>query len=188
MRRGSRQAFAARRLRVGRGVADVEVLGDHTVSSLGLGVDRDARRPAAGGRPRFRSRVVLRRRTRPSPCPHALRSARRSIDVPRLSSTTSTTGLGWELTAITAVVVGGTRLKGGIGRIGHNRRRAHPRSHRQHHAVVEFRQRIPHRRSPGRNHHHRDAGPAGLSQPVRETGPSGDAAQARVGVKHKWNA
>ncbi len=39
------------------------------------------------------------------------------VYVPRLSSTTSTTGLGWELTAITAVVVGGTRLKGGVGRV-----------------------------------------------------------------------
>ncbi len=39
------------------------------------------------------------------------------VYVPRLSSASSTTGLGWELTAITAVVVGGTRLKGGIGRI-----------------------------------------------------------------------
>lgn len=39
------------------------------------------------------------------------------VYVPRLGSTTSTTGLGWELTAITAVVVGGTRLKGGVGRV-----------------------------------------------------------------------
>ena len=39
------------------------------------------------------------------------------VYVPRLSSTTSTTGFGWELTAITAVVVGGTRLKGGVGHI-----------------------------------------------------------------------
>ena len=39
------------------------------------------------------------------------------VYVPRLSSTTSTTGFGWELTAITAVVVGGTRLKGGVGRV-----------------------------------------------------------------------
>ena len=39
------------------------------------------------------------------------------VYVPRLGSTTSTTGLGWELMAITAVVVGGTRLKGGVGRI-----------------------------------------------------------------------
>jgi ribose transport system permease protein len=38
------------------------------------------------------------------------------VYVPRLSSASSTTGLGWELTAITAVVVGGTRLKGGVGR------------------------------------------------------------------------
>jgi ribose transport system permease protein len=39
------------------------------------------------------------------------------VYVPRLGSTTSTTGLGWELQAITAVVVGGTRLRGGVGRI-----------------------------------------------------------------------
>ena len=38
------------------------------------------------------------------------------VYVPRLSSASSTTGLGWELMAITAVVVGGTRLKGGVGR------------------------------------------------------------------------
>ena len=38
------------------------------------------------------------------------------VYVPRLSSASSTTGLGWELVAITAVVVGGTRLKGGVGR------------------------------------------------------------------------
>ena len=34
------------------------------------------------------------------------------VYVPRLSSASAATGLGWELTAITAVVVGGTRLKG----------------------------------------------------------------------------
>ena len=39
------------------------------------------------------------------------------VYVPRLSSASATTGLGWELTAITAVVVGGTRLKGGVGHI-----------------------------------------------------------------------
>jgi len=39
------------------------------------------------------------------------------VYVPRLGSTTSTTGLGWELQAITAVVIGGTRLKGGVGRV-----------------------------------------------------------------------
>jgi ribose transport system permease protein len=39
------------------------------------------------------------------------------VYVPRLGSTTSTTGLGWELQAITAVVIGGTRLRGGVGRI-----------------------------------------------------------------------
>jgi ribose transport system permease protein len=39
------------------------------------------------------------------------------VYVPRLSSASAATGLGWELTAITAVVVGGTRLKGGVGHI-----------------------------------------------------------------------
>jgi len=38
--------------------------------------------------------------------------------VPRLGSASSTTGLGWELEAIAAVIVGGTVLKGGYGRIG----------------------------------------------------------------------
>lgn len=37
--------------------------------------------------------------------------------VPRLGSTSTTTGTLWELQAITAVVVGGTALKGGSGRI-----------------------------------------------------------------------
>ena len=37
--------------------------------------------------------------------------------VPRLGSTTATTGILWELQAITAVVVGGTALRGGVGRI-----------------------------------------------------------------------
>jgi ribose transport system permease protein len=36
--------------------------------------------------------------------------------VPRLGSTSATTGLMWELQAITAVVVGGTALRGGVGR------------------------------------------------------------------------
>lgn len=37
--------------------------------------------------------------------------------VPRLGSTSATTGIMWELQAITAVVVGGTALRGGVGRI-----------------------------------------------------------------------
>ncbi|WP_273728214.1 ABC transporter permease [Brucella gallinifaecis] len=37
--------------------------------------------------------------------------------VPRLGSTSATTGMLWELQAITAVVVGGTALRGGIGRV-----------------------------------------------------------------------
>ncbi len=39
------------------------------------------------------------------------------VYVPRLGSATPTTGLLWELQAITAVVIGGTALKGGQGRI-----------------------------------------------------------------------
>src|SRR5690606_11729876 len=37
--------------------------------------------------------------------------------VPRLGSTSATTGMLWELQAITAVVVGGTALRGGLGRV-----------------------------------------------------------------------
>ena len=37
--------------------------------------------------------------------------------VPRLSSTTATTGIMWELQAITAVIIGGTALTGGVGRV-----------------------------------------------------------------------
>ncbi len=39
------------------------------------------------------------------------------VYVPRLGSATPTTGLLWELQAITAVVIGGTMLKGGTGRV-----------------------------------------------------------------------
>lgn len=39
------------------------------------------------------------------------------IYVPRLGSASSTTGLLWELEAIAAVIIGGTMLKGGYGRI-----------------------------------------------------------------------
>jgi ribose transport system permease protein len=39
------------------------------------------------------------------------------VYVPRLGSATPTTGLLWELQASTAVVIGGTALRGGIGRI-----------------------------------------------------------------------
>jgi ribose transport system permease protein len=37
--------------------------------------------------------------------------------VPRLGSASATTGLGWELEAIAAVIIGGTLMKGGSGRI-----------------------------------------------------------------------
>jgi Ribose/xylose/arabinose/galactoside ABC-type transport systems, permease components len=40
-----------------------------------------------------------------------------AVYIPRLSSTTATTGTMWELQAITAVVVGGTALRGGVGRV-----------------------------------------------------------------------
>ena len=39
------------------------------------------------------------------------------VYVPRLGAATATTGLLWELQAITAVVIGGTALRGGIGRV-----------------------------------------------------------------------
>ena len=39
------------------------------------------------------------------------------IYVPRLSSASSTTGLGWELEAIAAVIIGGTAMKGGSAKI-----------------------------------------------------------------------
>jgi ribose transport system permease protein len=39
------------------------------------------------------------------------------VYVPRLGSATPTTGLLWELQAITAVVIGGTALRGGVGRV-----------------------------------------------------------------------
>ena len=39
------------------------------------------------------------------------------VYVPRLGAATATTGLLWELQAITAVVVGGTALRGGTGRV-----------------------------------------------------------------------
>ena len=39
------------------------------------------------------------------------------IYIPRLGAATPTTGLMWELQAITAVVIGGTALRGGVGRI-----------------------------------------------------------------------
>lgn len=39
------------------------------------------------------------------------------VYVPRLGAATATTGLLWELQAITAVVIGGTALRGGVGRV-----------------------------------------------------------------------
>ncbi|MGU3575288.1 ABC transporter permease [Brucellaceae bacterium C25G] len=39
------------------------------------------------------------------------------VYVPRLGAATPTTGMMWELQAITAVVIGGTALRGGVGRI-----------------------------------------------------------------------
>ena len=39
------------------------------------------------------------------------------VYVPRIGAATATTGLLWELQAITAVVIGGTALRGGVGRI-----------------------------------------------------------------------
>jgi len=37
--------------------------------------------------------------------------------VPRLGATSATTGIFWELQAITAVIIGGTALRGGVGRV-----------------------------------------------------------------------
>lgn len=39
------------------------------------------------------------------------------VYVPRLGAATATTGILWELQAITAVVIGGTALRGGVGRV-----------------------------------------------------------------------
>lgn len=39
------------------------------------------------------------------------------VYIPRLGAATTTTGMLWELQAITAVVIGGTALRGGVGRI-----------------------------------------------------------------------
>jgi ribose transport system permease protein len=39
------------------------------------------------------------------------------VYVPRIGAATATTGILWELQAITAVVIGGTALRGGVGRI-----------------------------------------------------------------------
>lgn len=39
------------------------------------------------------------------------------IYVPRLGSASASTGIGWELEAIAAVIIGGTALKGGTGRV-----------------------------------------------------------------------
>jgi ribose transport system permease protein len=40
------------------------------------------------------------------------------IYVPRLGSASAATGVLWELEAIAAVIIGGTMLKGGFGRVG----------------------------------------------------------------------
>ena len=42
-------------------------------------------------------------------------------------------------------------------RLGHDLRRLHPRTRRQHHAAFQFHQRISDRRHPGRDHHRCDA-------------------------------
>lgn len=39
------------------------------------------------------------------------------IYIPRLGSASASTGIGWELEAIAAVIIGGTALKGGTGRV-----------------------------------------------------------------------
>ena len=103
------------------------------------------------------------------------------VYVPRLGSATPTTGLLWELQAITAVVVGGTALKGGIGRIWrHGYRSHHPGTRRQHHGAVELRLRVSRRRGAGRHHHCRHAGAArSASRAVKPGEPTGKRIGAR---------
>ena len=80
------------------------------------------------------------------------------VYVPRLGSATPTTGLLWELQAITAVVIGGTALKGGIGRIwGTVVGAVILELVAQHHGAVELRLRVSRGRGPGCHHHHRHA-------------------------------
>jgi ribose transport system permease protein len=66
---------------------------------------------------------ILRHQGRPDQdvdlCPAGrLRVLATIIYVPRLGSASSSTGVLWELEAIAAVIIGGTVLKGGYGRIG----------------------------------------------------------------------
>ncbi len=80
------------------------------------------RPPCGGGRLEPRCRPLFRRRGGSRPH-HRLRHPGLCVAiavllyVPRLGSTSATTGILWELQAITAVVVGGTALKGGAGRV-----------------------------------------------------------------------
>lgn len=57
--------------------------------------------------------------------------------MPRLGSTSATTA-SVELQAITAVVVGGTALKGGAGRVWDDLRASHPRTGGQYHAALQL--------------------------------------------------
>ncbi len=52
--------------------------------------------------------------------------------------------------------------------LGNHRRSVHSRDRRQHHAAVQLHQRVPDRRDPGRDHHHRDAGPAVADASITE--------------------
>ena len=89
--------------------------------------------------------------------------------VPRLGSTSATTGTLWELQAITAVVVGGTALRGGVGRIWGTVCGAF---------ILEIVGNIMLLSNfiseyligcdPGRDHHHRDAGPALADAPLND--------------------
>ena len=80
------------------------------------------------------------------------------VYVPRLGSTTSTTGLLWELQAITAVVIGGTRLRGGVGRIWGTIAGALILEVIGNIMVLsDLGERISHRRRAGGDHRHRDA-------------------------------
>jgi ribose/xylose/arabinose/galactoside ABC-type transport system permease subunit len=82
--------------------------------------------------------------------------------VPRLGSASSTTGVLWELEAIAAVIIGGTTLKGGYGRIwgtvvgvlilGSSATSS---------TCTELHQPLSQRGLPGRDHHSCRAAPAG---------------------------
>ena len=92
-------------------------LGAFVIRRTAFGRHVEARRVERGGRPLFRH--PGRRASAPPPTPSRASAWRVAVlvYVPRLGAATATTGLLWELEAITAVVIGGTALRGGIGRV-----------------------------------------------------------------------